>query len=97
MNIFSSLWKWMSGKKRTICVIYWSVLIPAMAIIWPDGFDTPFAVVFDKIVLITGLILSAAGLGHAAIKSDNTTPTDVVNEVVNAEPIQEPEIKEEVK
>jgi hypothetical protein len=59
-----AFWEWLSGKKRTIALIYWSIVVPAMAVIWPMG--APGAV--SKTVTIVGLIMSALGLGHAAAK-----------------------------
>jgi len=68
-------WNWMIGKKRTFALIYWSILIPSMAVIWPDGFHTPFSIIFNKCMVIFGLIFSAVGLGHAAIRTDNQEET----------------------
>jgi len=60
-----ALWSWLSGKKRTIALIYWSLVVPAVGIVWPTG--APGNV--SKSVAIVGLILSFIGLGHAAVKS----------------------------
>lgn len=65
----SKIWAWFSGKKRTIALIYWSVVVPSMMVIWPEGYPQGFPLVFSKIVTIFGLLLSALGLGHAAVKS----------------------------
>lgn len=58
------LWDFLSGKKRNIALIYWSIVVPAISILWPDG--APQEVY--KTSSIIGLILSYLGLGHAAAK-----------------------------
>ncbi|MDD5650084.1 MAG: hypothetical protein PHF86_06675 [Candidatus Nanoarchaeia archaeon] len=63
------LWRLINGRKRTIALIYWSVLIPSIAVIWPNGCPDGFPLVFSKSVTIFGFLLSALGLGHAAVKS----------------------------
>jgi hypothetical protein len=65
MNALKNFWSWLSGKKRTVALIYWSVVVPAMAVIWP--ISPPGSV--SKTVTIVGLVLSAIGLGHAAVKT----------------------------
>ncbi len=73
------LWNYFSGKKRTIALIYWSVLIPSMTVIWPNGYPEGFALAFSKGVAIFGFLLSAVGLGHAAVKtraSKNNSSTE---------------------
>lgn len=62
------IWQILNGKKRTIALLYWSVLVPSMMVIWPNGFPEGFALIFYKAVTIFGFFLSAVGLGHAAIK-----------------------------
>ena len=59
-----AFWKLLDGRKRTISVIYWTLLVPAVAIIWPD--QAPPAIA--KILALIGLAFSALGLGHAAVK-----------------------------
>lgn len=61
----TSLWAWLDGKKRIIALTYWTVMTPCLPILWPAGI--PGTV--NKVYLITGIILSAIGLGNAAIKS----------------------------
>ena len=60
-----SFWAWLSGKKRTIALIYWTIVIPSMVVIWPEGAP----VNFSKAVAVIGIALSATGLGHAVIKT----------------------------
>jgi hypothetical protein len=67
-DFFKKAWKYFSGKKRNIALIYWSLLVPAITIIWPDG--APAEV--HKTSSLIGLFLSYLGLGHAAIKKVNT-------------------------
>lgn len=58
------LWAALSGKKRTIAALYWGIVLPSMPIVWPDGVPENI----NKIAVITGLVLTYMGLGHAAIK-----------------------------
>ena len=60
-----AFWNWLSGKKRIIALIYWSIVTPSLIIIWPEHIPSIVA----KTSAIIGLILSALGLGHAAVKS----------------------------
>ena len=64
------LWGLLSGKKRNIALIYWSLLVPAVTIIWPEGAPPEI----HKASAIVGLILSYLGLGHAAIKKTSFKP-----------------------
>jgi len=59
------MWKWLSGKKRTIALGYWTIAVPVVAIWWPTGAPDNI----DKIVAVVGVVLSAVGLGHAALKT----------------------------
>jgi peptidoglycan-associated lipoprotein len=59
-----TIWKWLSGKKLIIAGLYWSVLIPALQIFYPDG--TPKDV--QKWVGLIGFVLTFMGLGHKATK-----------------------------
>jgi hypothetical protein len=63
-KFFASIWKYLSGKKRNIALIYWSLLVPAITIIWPEGAPPEVG----KISSLVGLVLSYLGLGHAAAK-----------------------------
>jgi hypothetical protein len=64
-NFLMGIWNFFDGKKRTIAILYWSIVVPALVIIWPDHIPAVIA----KTSAITGLILSALGLGHAAVKA----------------------------
>lgn len=68
-DFFNRAWKYLSGKKRTIALTYWTLLVPATTILWPEG--APDAI--DKTSSMIGLILSFIGLGHAAVKSHAAT------------------------
>jgi len=59
------LWAWLDGKKTNIAVIYWSVLMPSLAVWYPDGVPSDI----NKVVAIIGVMLSAAGLGHKIQKA----------------------------
>lgn len=75
------LWDFLSGKKRNIALVYWSVVVPAVGILWPER--APEAV--DKTVAFIGLFLSYIGLGHAVIKtrrSASACPTENEREVI---------------
>jgi hypothetical protein len=90
--MLKSFWQTLNGKKRTIALLYWSVLVPSMLVIWPNGFPEGFALNFYKAVTIFGFLLSALGLGHAAIKkrvSNNQQIEEEVEEVNETEASQE--------
>jgi len=63
-SALSKTWNYLSGKKRNIALIYWSLLLPATTILWPEGPPIEIA----KTSSLIGLILSYLGLGHAAVK-----------------------------
>ena len=69
-------WNWLNGKKRTIALLYWSVLVPSMLVIWPNGYPEGFPLIFYKIITIIGFLLSALGLGHAVVKSRVKSSTE---------------------
>lgn len=58
------VWNYFSGKKRNMALIYWSLLAPAITVLWPEGVPSEVA----KGSTIFGLVLSYLGLGHAAVK-----------------------------
>jgi len=86
MNILKSFWAWLDGKKRGIALIYWTVVMPAMQVIWPNGFPEGFATNLNKSVIIFGLLLTTLGFGHAyaksraAVNSTDETLVDVLEE-----------------
>lgn len=51
------------GTLRTVAVMYWSVVLPGLAVWWPEG--APEVVM--KSVMLAGLALNAMGLGRAAV------------------------------
>jgi hypothetical protein len=57
-------WNWLNGKKRNLAHGYWLVVIPSIVVIWPEGAPEMVA----KISAILGIIFSAIGYGHAAVK-----------------------------
>jgi hypothetical protein len=57
-------WKWLSGKKRTIALIYWTILVPSVTVIWPEQIPQNITTLLG----VVGLVLSALGLGHATVK-----------------------------
>lgn len=57
-------WAWLSGKKRNIALIYWTIVIPSMVVVWPAG--APESI--SKAIAVIGIALSALGLGHAVVK-----------------------------
>lgn len=70
------MWNYLSGKKRIIALIYWSVVVPSLMVIWPDGFHTHAAMITYKVCTIFGFLLSAIGLGHAAVKTYSSKKLD---------------------
>lgn len=64
MQAIKDLWKWFNGKKRQFALAYWTIVIPSLSVLYPDG--TPTDVY--KWVTIAGIVLSATGYGHAAFK-----------------------------
>ena len=58
------IWDYLSGKKRTIALIYWTILLPSLMIWYPEGIPPTLM----KITSIAGVVLSALGLGHAYVK-----------------------------
>lgn len=65
MKSLKKLWKFFSGKKRTIAVIYWGTVLPGLAVIYPDGIPGEV----KHVAGITGLVLTYLGLGHALVKN----------------------------
>ena len=65
MNIWLKLWQFMDGKKSTLALLYWTVVVPSLVILWPDNVP----VWIDKSTAILGLLLSALGLGHGIVKT----------------------------
>lgn len=57
-------WTWLSGKKRTIAELYWGIWIPVTQL---SNMDIPAQVLKWSAVL--GVVLTYAGLTHAAIKA----------------------------
>ena len=66
-KIAKRFWAWLSGKKTTIAAIYWSVVMPSLAIWYTDGVPPDV----NKVVSIIGLMLTAAGLGHKLQKAQS--------------------------
>jgi hypothetical protein len=58
-------WEYINGRKTTIACVYWSFMVPALAIIYPTGIPSNI----NKANLIIGLALSALGLGHKVVKN----------------------------
>jgi len=87
MQILKNFWAWLNGKKRSIALIYWSVITPAMQVIWPNGFPDSFAINLNKGVIVFGLLLTALGFGHAYAKSRAAAnSTEIIEEVVEEKP-----------
>jgi hypothetical protein len=63
-------WQWLDGKKTVVAAIYWSVVMPALAVLYPAG--VPSGV--NRWVSAAGVVLTALGLGHKWYKGEVTTP-----------------------
>lgn len=59
-----AIWVWFDGKKCIISTMYWSVVVPCLPILYPQGVPSTVG----KVTTIAGLVLSAFGLGHKAEK-----------------------------
>jgi hypothetical protein len=59
--------------------MYWSIVLPAMAIIWPEGYHTQQSIIIYKCVLIFGLIFGALGLGSANLRNDANSEKIIEN------------------
>jgi len=58
------LWAYLDGKKSKIALAYWTIVIPSLPVIFPDGVPTGV----NKWVTVAGIVLSSIGLGHATLK-----------------------------
>jgi hypothetical protein len=63
MSVFKNFWNWLDGKKTIIATIFWSVAMPALNILYPNGIPSNI----NKVTLLMGLVLSSLGLGHKAV------------------------------
>lgn len=61
------VWKWLDGKKSKIALIYWTVIMPSLPIIYENGVPDNI----EKTATILGYLLTALGLGHAGLKAFN--------------------------
>jgi hypothetical protein len=60
------VWRWFNGKKRSLALVYWSVVIPALPVVYPTGVPDDV----NKIVVVLGIALSALGVGHSVVKDN---------------------------
>lgn len=81
VEMIKKVWD-IDGLKRFVALLYWSVVSPSLPIIWPEGVPTNI----NKAYLVIGLLLSALGLGHAAVKK-----------YINGKAVVEPVVPEEEK
>lgn len=90
--MFKKIWNVLNGRKRTIALIYWAVVVPSLMVIWPDGFHTHTAMITYKVCTIFGFVLSALGLGHAAVKTwmPGTSSEVQVDELIAKEESEAP-------
>ena len=63
VEMIKKVWD-IDGLKRLVALLYWSVVSPSLPIIWSTGVPSEV----NKVYLVVGLLLSALGLGHAAVK-----------------------------
>lgn len=72
-------WVYLSGKKRTIALTYWALIVPAITIMWPEGAPSEVT----KVSGMVGLILSYIGLGHAAAKKMSSPKAEETDALPN--------------
>jgi hypothetical protein len=65
-----AIWKFFDGKKTYIACTYWTVLVPSLPALYPAGVPSKINTIF----VITGIVLSALGLGHAGVRALIGTP-----------------------
>ena len=65
MKVLKQIWAWLNKKKTVIATFYWGGCASLIMLWFPDGLPS----VPNKVYLTLGIILSAIGLGHKAIKS----------------------------
>jgi len=65
MKLLISFWNFLNGKKIIIATIFWSVTMPCLNIIYPNGIPSTL----NKTTLIIGTILSVLGIGHKIAKN----------------------------
>ncbi len=71
MNILSALkniWTLLDGKKTIIAATFWTIVMPSLNILYPNGIPTTL----NKTTLIIGTILGAVGLGHKITKTSQS-------------------------
>lgn len=61
---------WLNGKKTAIAAGYWSLAVPILQIAYPNGAPTDL----NKSMAIVGVVLTAIGLGHKAVKEWTVRP-----------------------
>jgi hypothetical protein len=64
-GICIKVWKALDGKKTFIATLWWTVTVPAIAILWPEHVPA----FISKTQQLVGLMLSFIGIGHKAAKS----------------------------
>jgi hypothetical protein len=62
--VFKNAWNWLDGKKTIIAASFWTVVLPTLNAIYPNGIPTTL----NKTTIIIGTFLGSVGLGHKAIK-----------------------------
>lgn len=70
--MLSQIWTWLNGKKSTIATIYWTIVMPSLTVIYPNGIPSPI----DKVTVLIGTLLGALGLGHKLVKTIQKNGTD---------------------
>lgn len=61
------VWEYLNGKKTIIAATYWTIVVPVLAALYPDGYPKSVIV----ITAVVGAILSSLGLGHKIVKARN--------------------------
>jgi hypothetical protein len=67
-------WNYLDGKKTIIAATFWTIVMPTLNIIYPNGIPATL----NKTTIIFGTFLSSIGLGHKAIKKFASSDDDAM-------------------
>ena len=64
IKFLKDAWNWLDGKKTVIATIFWTIVMPTLNVVYPNGIPSTL----NKTTIIIGTFLGTIGLGHKAIK-----------------------------